>query len=989
MGILDDWDSMDVNFVPQSGSDAFGGGFSDDVLFGGSGGDRLKPDAGLELLTPQERSQLTWEEQRQLIAERSAKIAAENGGGDNVKNPLAEVLATPPSQPNYMSSETGQSISPNDQRLQTPAFDRVFGKSQQQPEQFGPPMPNQSPNPMLDLANNPSLGQPQQPTSNDPKSQLRDSIVAEATRAGINPLDLATAMSYETAGTFDPWKKGPTTKWGEHRGLIQWGEPQREKYGIGPDTPIPDQVKASVDYLIDRGVKPGMGLMDIYSAINAGGVGRYGASDAAAGGAPGTVADKVNYQMAGHRDKAAALLGMDPSIQISNSGERVQVADAGNRFAPGVYAGGSTSGVAPGSMPGPRTQGSPRMDGNGGQSGSSEEDRIQAALRAYGGGNGGGGLFGGNSDMMRAIGLSLLSSPRQAPLQNLGQNLALAEKQGESAQTEKAATAMAAYLGIDPRLAPLAAKNPQLLQMILQDRTRKQNAATGQSILGSAPPDPSEVGGSSAPPANSPPPALNSAPPMRLRTEEQSIQPDVIGTPGGYQWSGPGSQAEPLSPPPTQAPPPAPAVAQAPQITPPAPEAPQSSIRVAQAQTGAASDVPAAVPVPTRQEIAQVVGSAPPVKEPSEVGPSSQTVAAQAQLKWAMRAMVAAGAMGDDPMAKGIMEVAKTKAAIATEYLKPTEVQKLLNAAGISERSAMGQQLLRAAADKRDPAIQKAEFAAPGNLPRQREIVGNSIPDSRTTGEREAELITKRPEMEAPLLKLKREGARTAEGTEDAERGKGVAKALNEAASDFTDAKKDMAIIQRLQSLLADAKPGVGTAAAEELRRRTGIAIDPNADKVQATSALIEYLVPRQKVPGGGTSTDRDMASFRESLVSLKGTPEGNKLVIQTMGGIAQLRLEQAQIAQDWQTGDITSKEALKRMRDMPDPFESFRAWQASQAKDGKSSKPAGDTKQPERPESNSNIPRLQDNTTGREMFKRLKSGDRFIDPNGEERIKP
>ena len=44
MGILDDWDSMDVNFGPQSGSDAFGGGFSDDVLFGGSGGDRLKPE---------------------------------------------------------------------------------------------------------------------------------------------------------------------------------------------------------------------------------------------------------------------------------------------------------------------------------------------------------------------------------------------------------------------------------------------------------------------------------------------------------------------------------------------------------------------------------------------------------------------------------------------------------------------------------------------------------------------------------------------------------------------------------------------------------------------------------------------------------------------------------------------------------------------------------------------------------------------------------
>jgi hypothetical protein len=52
-----------------------------------------------------------------------------------------------------------------------------------------------------------------------------------------------------------------------------------------------------------------MGLMDVYSAINAGGVGRYGASDAANGGAPGTVADKVNNQMSAHRQNAIEMFG--------------------------------------------------------------------------------------------------------------------------------------------------------------------------------------------------------------------------------------------------------------------------------------------------------------------------------------------------------------------------------------------------------------------------------------------------------------------------------------------------------------------------------------------------------------------------------------------------------------------------------------------------------------------------------------------------------
>lgn len=134
-------------------------------------------------------------------------------------------------------------------------------------------------------------------------------IQAAATELGIDPTDLATVISYETAGTFDPDQPGPTTKWGQHRGLIQFGGPQRQKYGVVPGQTFEQQMPAVVAYLRDAGVKPGMGIMDVYSAINAGAPGRYNASDTAAGGAPGTVADKVNNQMASHRRKALALLG--------------------------------------------------------------------------------------------------------------------------------------------------------------------------------------------------------------------------------------------------------------------------------------------------------------------------------------------------------------------------------------------------------------------------------------------------------------------------------------------------------------------------------------------------------------------------------------------------------------------------------------------------------------------------------------------------------
>lgn len=153
---------------------------------------------------------------------------------------------------------------------------------------------------------------------------LAAAILESAGRLGVDPVDLGTAISYETAGTFDPWKAGPTTKWGQHRGLIQWGEPQRREFGVYQGMPVAEQMRAAEKYLMKAGVKPGHGLLDIYSAINAGGVGRYNRSDAAAGGAPGTVRDKVEQQMTGHRAKAAALLGGVISPQAQVGGQTAQ-----------------------------------------------------------------------------------------------------------------------------------------------------------------------------------------------------------------------------------------------------------------------------------------------------------------------------------------------------------------------------------------------------------------------------------------------------------------------------------------------------------------------------------------------------------------------------------------------------------------------------------------------------------------------------------------
>lgn len=124
---------------------------------------------------------------------------------------------------------------------------------------------------------------------------------------GISPVDLLTVISYETGGTFNVNQKGGAG--GRYKGLIQFGPEEQRKYGIHDGMSVGEQMGAVVQFLQDRGFKPGMTIYDLYSTINAGSPGHYNASDAHNGGAPGTVADKVRTQMAGHRAKAEALLG--------------------------------------------------------------------------------------------------------------------------------------------------------------------------------------------------------------------------------------------------------------------------------------------------------------------------------------------------------------------------------------------------------------------------------------------------------------------------------------------------------------------------------------------------------------------------------------------------------------------------------------------------------------------------------------------------------
>lgn len=138
-------------------------------------------------------------------------------------------------------------------------------------------------------------------------------LTALAGRLGVDPLDLATVISYETSGRFSPSIRGGKNNL--HIGLIQFGEEEQKKYGAHQGQSFEEQLGAVERYLTDRGYKPGMGILDLYSTINAGTPGRYTASDR-----PGaTVESHVQAMLNGdHRKNAQRFLASAVTVEAAS-----------------------------------------------------------------------------------------------------------------------------------------------------------------------------------------------------------------------------------------------------------------------------------------------------------------------------------------------------------------------------------------------------------------------------------------------------------------------------------------------------------------------------------------------------------------------------------------------------------------------------------------------------------------------------------------------
>jgi len=131
-------------------------------------------------------------------------------------------------------------------------------------------------------------------------------LQAKAKTAGYNPDDLMKVIHYESSGRPNVWGG----KGNDYFGLIQFGPNERKQFGVDTKNPSAfNQIDATMKYLSARGFKPGMGLMDLYSTVNAGSPGHYNASDG-----NGTVASHV-ARMSGEKSTPGFSLAYAPQTE--------------------------------------------------------------------------------------------------------------------------------------------------------------------------------------------------------------------------------------------------------------------------------------------------------------------------------------------------------------------------------------------------------------------------------------------------------------------------------------------------------------------------------------------------------------------------------------------------------------------------------------------------------------------------------------------------
>ncbi len=126
----------------------------------------------------------------------------------------------------------------------------------------------------------------------------------------------------------------------------------------------------------------------------------------------------------------------------------------------------------------------------------------------------------------------------------------------------------------------------------------------------------------------------------------------------------------------------------------------------------------------------------------------------------------------------------------------------------------------------------------------------------------------------------------------------------------------------------ADVKTGAQGVLSTALSR-FGIDL-PGATQYQQIDALIASLIPMQRPPGSGSTSDSDMALYKRALPELLGTKEGQLQIMQDLKAVAAHDIKVGEIANQARSGQITPFKALEMINQLPNPLEKYRNQQSA-----------------------------------------------------------
>jgi hypothetical protein len=152
------------------------------------------------------------------------------------------------------------------------------------------------------------------------------------------------------------------------------------------------------------------------------------------------------------------------------------------------------------------------------------------------------------------------------------------------------------------------------------------------------------------------------------------------------------------------------------------------------------------------------------------------------------------------------------------------------------------------------------------------------------------------------------------------------------------EARGKLARIDRLEGLMANAPQGA-IGALKQAAGEWGIPTEGLSD-IQAASALLEKMVPEQRLPGSGTMSDGDIKMFRASLPRIINQPGGNQLIFQTMRGIAQYEQQMGEIADRVANREINPAEGRRQIQALANPLADFKIPSGSTPNEGFQDRP-------------------------------------------------